>query len=292
MTKIVNNNRDSALKTAPRGKYQMETHAEKIERALAYPFDVPSHSYIFAGGRAFPLVALNAADIRSSTVLVENDVRPLAGVMPDQAGSQMRLSDLVPILASGSNASPRRLNEKFGTLSNAVIPVLRGTVDHLCPVYSAHITRYGSVSATLQWSQGAATKLSCLFLPPALLETMHRSEFVGRNYGYFKLMDGAFHAEAGMAVSSPHAYLSLWGCLQLEQAPVRLAALDSRGSPWAALSQRKVMIRVHGLTGADQSFDEFILSNIMDDALRLQRIRYLSTHHAGHIDRSHFDRID
>ncbi len=270
----------------------MDTHAEKIERALAYPFDVPSHSYLFAGGRALSLVTLNEADVWSSTVLVEGEVRFLADIMATRRGGKTALSDLVPILASGSNASPRRLKEKFGALDDAVIPVLYGTVNHLCPVYSAHITRYGSVSATLQWSDGASSNVCCLFLPPALLDTMHRSEFVGRNYGYFRLTNGVFRAEEGLTISSPHAYLSLWGCLLLEGAPVRLAALHSRGASWTALSQRHVMTRVHRLTGPEQSFDDFILSNIMDDALRLKRIKYLSSHHANDIDQTHFSRLD
>ena len=270
----------------------METHAEKINRALAYPFDVPSHSYLYVGGRALPLVALDEADLWSSTVRVPRGERTVAELQPDQGGGKARLSDLVPILASGSNASPRRLNEKFGVLDNAIIPVLYGRVDHLCPVYSAHITRYGSVSATLQWSEGASSKLCCLFLPPALLDTMHRSEFVGRNYGYFRLRNGAFQMEAGETVASPHAYLSLWGCLLLENRPVRLAALQSGKSPWQALSQTDVMARVRSLVVPEQSIDDFILSNIIDDALRLKRIRYLSTHHAGDIDQSQFDRID
>lgn len=268
----------------------MKSDVDKIDRALSYPFAAPSKSYVLMGEEVLDLVSIDTRNLGESVVRRRGTVRSLAEQFERQTGRAFEAFKTVPILASGSNASPVRLKEKFAKPTPVVIPVLLGTVHHLCPVYSAHVTRYGSISATLQWAESATARLFCLLLPASLLEVMHRSEFVGTNYGYFQLRDVVFKSELDGTWNDPFAYLSLWGGLSLNGIHARLTAYESRGVDWPSLTQRQVMAEVHALLETGQAFEEFVLSNIADDNLRKQRIRYLSQNHAMDIDQRHFHR--
>lgn len=268
----------------------MVSDQAKIDRALSYPFETPGASYVMVGRDVLELVEVSPDALAKSVVLHDGQVGSLGDVYQAMTGRKFVPEPTVPILASGSNASPVRLAEKFSGEKDVVIPVLLGKVNNLCSVYSAHITRYGSVSATLQWAEAATTNVYLLLLPERLLGKMHRSEFVDTNYSYHQLQGVEFTDGASVHIRSPFAYLSLWGSLNLDGTSLRLSAFASEGTAWPALSQGQVMAQVHGLLSPDQAFDAFILSNIVDHDLRKARITHLSRHHADDIDRDRFPR--
>jgi hypothetical protein len=115
--------------------------AEVLARAKAYPFARPESSVIVMGG----------------------EVRPLVKVDPDEFASR------TAVLAYGSNASPESLRWKFPD-HVAVLPLLRGTATGIDVVYSAHMTVYGSIPATLQASPGTRAEVFVALLTQAQLE--------------------------------------------------------------------------------------------------------------------------
>ena len=83
---------------------------------------------------------------------------------------------LLPVLAAGSNASPKQLGRKLAENSDFAIPLLHGHVHGWSSVYSGHVTRYGAVPATLFPDPHATTRLHCLLIPRRLLRMFSESE--------------------------------------------------------------------------------------------------------------------
>jgi hypothetical protein len=177
-------------------------------------------------------------------------------------------SDTVAIVASGSNASPARLAQKLAPhLDGRAVTGVPCVVAGWTPVYSAHFTFYGALPATLDREPGARAELICLHVPAALLPVLHRSEALGRNYGFYRLEDGAVR-DAGGDVREAHAYLSLHGVLELDGAPRRLAAFAVHGSARAATSERTVMEAARRLLAAELDLDAFVARLAGDGAFR------------------------
>ena len=89
---------------------------DRIRHAESYPFARPSCSYLFKDGGMYPLP-------------------------PNACAGRL------PIVASGSNASPERLLAKFGKIET--IPVTRAELRHFVVVFAGHFTAYGAIPATL-----------------------------------------------------------------------------------------------------------------------------------------------
>ncbi len=177
---------------------------------LTYPGKIPPWSYLLAGGR----------------------VRRVTGE------GDLDLGDRTAVLASGSNAAPARLAEKCGR--GAVIPVLRVEMPGIV-VYSAHITRYGSIAATWMPDDHASSWVSVPFFDDAQLARVDASE---GNYRRSEI--GTPPALRDRPLS---AYVSARGVLQLDHRPIRLSEVEST-SRLSAMSQRRVLDHVAVLTGA------------------------------------------
>src|SRR3546814_11083724 len=87
----------------------------------------------------------------------------------------------VPVIAHGSNRAPEQLHRKFGHLAGAAsaIPVTRTWPGDHDVVYSAHVPRYGSLSATLHRAPGTRVQVYVTWLthtqPPPMPETEIRA---------------------------------------------------------------------------------------------------------------------
>ncbi len=263
-----------------------------VRRALTYPFDLAEGSFVLCAGDIFPLVAADVEDPRNSRIVVSEKIHSLADEFTRRIGHPMAKAGWVPVLASGSNASPVRLLEKFGDVPGATVLVVKGAVTQLVSVYSAHITRYGSISATLQHVEGARAHVFCLLVPQTLLPLLHKSEALGMNYDFYRLEGAQFETQEGATIGDLHAYLSRWGSLQIDGQNVGLAAFRAAGVTGPVMAQGDVMARVHGLLSPGETLHRFILTNIKDDALRKQRIKRLSRDHAQPVAADFFRRID
>jgi len=96
-----------------------------LARALDYPYATPEGSYLYRDGAALEV--------------------PPAG--PDLAGRS-------PLLAYGANAAPEALARKLEPLGAVELPVLQFELAGFDVVYSAHVSPYGAVPATLVESPG------------------------------------------------------------------------------------------------------------------------------------------
>ena len=220
--------------------------AARLTRATSYPFEIPAGSFLFRDGRAGPLEA--------------DDLDRLT-------------RGRVPVIACGSNQSPAQLARKYDGVAGAVtIPVIRGWLADFDAVYSAHITTYGSVAATLQHRPGTTVALSVLWLTDEQLVRMHATEAPGENYAYTRLDRLQLRLDGGPVLATAWAYTSLHGCLVDAGEMAALAAMPARGRTLPAHHQPEMLRRVHGRLAPAMDFDAFVLDNIADAAARRHRI--------------------
>jgi len=190
-----------------------EQTAAILKRALAYPFATPERSYLYRDGRAVEL--------------------PAAG--PD-------LSGRTPLLSYGANAAPEALARKLASLPGVELPVLRAELKGFDVVYSAHVSPYGAVPATLAESAGTVAPVFILHPTPEQRALLTASEL---NYDLVE-------------VNGIEAYRSKHGHLSLEGSAVALAAVRSSGRTLPELDQPAVLDRVRAALEPDLSLEEFI----------------------------------
>lgn len=206
--------------------------ALRILHAENYPFARPACSYLFDGGVMRPL--------------------------PERA-----TDGRIPVIASGSNASPERLRAKFGL--DHRIAVTRATLRHFAVVFAGHFTAYGAVPATLCAHEGAVTDVWITWLTPEQLTMMHRSEGVigcreaVQRYDYVELAGIDLRPERLDAVAAAGAYLSR-RMFAPEGEPVRFAEIGTRRSRLAARSHRATLRHAASLLEPGRAFHDFMTS--------------------------------
>lgn len=192
---------------------ELEETAAILKRALAYPFTTPAHSYLYRDGRAEEL--------------------PADG--PD-------LSGRTPLLSFGANASPEALGRKLASLPGVELPVLRAELEGFDVVYSAHVSPYGAVPATLAESPGTVAPVFVIHPTPEQRALLTASEL---NYDRVEV--------AGM-----EAFRSKHGHLSLEGSAVALAAVRSSGRTLPELDQPAILERVRAALEPELTLEEFV----------------------------------
>lgn len=223
-----------------------------VKHAKSYPFHIPDGSY----------------------VVDQDGWRPIAPTGTHDTHGRHG------VIASGSNASPDHLAAKFnglGHLMSETIPVIRGVLHDFDTVYSAHISSYGSIPATLHPAPGAMADVFITWLTDAQLNRMHETESVGVNYDYAQLNAISLVTEAGAGFTQSHAYISKRGCLTKDGNPVPLAATRTEGRHWQAMNQAEVLDYARTVTAPDESCtDRFIRAHIDCATTRAKRTKHLS----------------
>lgn len=190
----------------------MEDRDQALERALAYPYAIPERSYALVGGRAEDLDHAAAVDRDERTAL----------------------------LAYGSNASPEVLARKLGP-SEEPIAVVRTVLRDFDVVYSAHLSPYGAVPATLLRSPGTEVPAFVVYLTAEQLARVSPTE---PNYELARFDRPSCTLERGEAPAELRVYLSRHGALRLDGREVALSAIDAHSRRLPAMSQREVLERV------------------------------------------------
>ncbi len=220
---------------------------DAVARALAYPFDPPAQGYVFDAGEA------RAFAPGRDLALIEGRK---------------------PILAVGSNASPRRLAEKFGAAAR--VAVTRAQVRDHVVAHSAKFAAYGSIPATLHPWPGATALVHVTWLDPVQLAIMDETETLGVAYDRAPIA-AAFSDVA--ADGGAETYVSRAGAFGVEGRPLVTASAahsePPKGAPLA--TQREAQQRAARLLGHDGSVEAFIAENVRDAALREARSATLST---------------
>ena len=225
----------------PSDRTQM-VNSRALALAKAYPFAIPEHSYLYIGG----------------------EVRPLDGPL-DPAAPE--LEGRVPILAVGSNAAPEHLKLKFGQLDGAqVIPVERARLFDFDSVYSAHVTSYGSIPATLAPSPGTELALGVTWLTRDQLSRMHETE--GANYRFGQLSGVRVEIGGARILDRISAYVSVHGCLAVAGARLGIAGIAARNRKFEEMSQLEVLSFARDRAAPGKPLDDFILRAIGDAGYR------------------------
>ncbi|MFA9270170.1 MAG: hypothetical protein ACEQSX_05355 [Baekduiaceae bacterium] len=174
-----------------------------------------------------------------------------------------------PVLAFGANASRAVLRAKLGEDGAATVS-LAARVHGVDTVYSAHVSPYGAIPATLHPSPGTVLTARLLLVDVGLLARLDATE---PNYTR-AAFDGEVHVE-GLGHVAAHAYGSRHGPLRLDGSPVALAAVPAEGRALPALGQREVHAAVRDLFEPGADLDAFVLAGARDQAVRSARTEHL-----------------
>lgn len=233
-----------------------------LERAKAYPYDIPESCYALAGGGVLPLRGVDLTSVLDCKVVDDGRVRSLRAWADRRGVETEGLAAPELLLAYGSNASAACLSRKLADcLDDALIPVAKATLADFEVVYSAHLSSYGAVPATLQRSPGARTAVCVLVTMPAQCRLLRRTE---PNYHFAQLEDVEVKLELGATLSSVSAVISRHGALTLEGAEVGVAAVDTFHRRFPARTQLQVLRAVRDRLAPGVSVDDFILENVHD----------------------------
>jgi hypothetical protein len=217
-----------------------------LGRALGYPWDRPSQSYVLRDGDVSLLDEL-APDARRATV-------------DDLA------RDRHPILAIGSNGAPKVLAAKFAHFDDAAdrtVMVLAGALHDVDVGPAASPTIYGVLPATLFASPGTAVRAALLWVTPAQVTQLTWSEM---SYRLVRLDRARFVMdEADVEVDDLFAYVSRFGVFAPEGAPLALGAIPAQDRAAAAWTQEELLDDVAGRAlGAGSRAEDLIRASFED----------------------------
>ena len=180
---------------------------DPITEPLTYPGRIPVGSGILIDGSFHRLWAANGTEPErwpsSSTTL--------AGLIEQHGSTPM--SDRVPVVAVGSNASPGQLLRKFhGKTVRPVIPMTLAEVSHLVAGVSAHVSRPGYIPAVPVKDPGAISRVFVLWLDDSQLGILDETE---PNYWRRSLPPASFPVvlSSGVSAQGCHIYVGKHGCL-------------------------------------------------------------------------------
>lgn len=248
---------------------------ELLALAKEYPYVSAEGSYVFVRGQPYDLIDWSDDPLR------DGYVRNLAGetVLITHHLEALGIHDVVPlggrtpVLAYGSNAAPAQLARKFDSVGTAAIPVLQADIAGVDSIYSAHITRYGAVPATLARSPSTTLHTFITWLSEDELSIMHESELgrpglVPGNYVYGELACAAVTSKGFSDCHLLRAYISRFGALGLGGHPTALAALDATGRVFTSSTKIDVLKCVRDSLSPKHELDEFILDAVRKDVVR------------------------
>ncbi len=220
----------------------MNERSDVVGRAMGYPYEAPWR----------PFAQLGRETLELDEIEIERDER-------------------VPMLAYGSNAAPEVLARKLA-LSDQPVLVLPAWLDGFDVVYSAHISPYGAIPATLQRSPGTEVRVHLVYMTEAQVGLVSATE---PNYESATIAGASCRPDDDDPVFDPAAYLSRHGCLLVEGAEVALAAVEARGRSLAQLTEAEAIEHVRLTTAPDTDTESFVLANVTDPALSQTRTAQL-----------------
>jgi hypothetical protein len=208
--------------------------SDVLDRAMGYPYSVPSRPFVQLGHGTL-----------------------------DPAEVDVDWRDRLPLLAYGSNAAPQALAHKLA-LSDDPVLVAPAWLRDFDVVYSAHISPYGAVPATLQRSPGTVARVHVAYMTREQLVLVSATE---PNYEPTVLEAADCRLDDGAEEARLSAYISRHGCLLIEGAEVALAAVQATGREFAELSEPQVLEHVRALACPAESLEGFVLGNVTDPKL-------------------------
>ncbi len=203
---------------------------EILARAAAYPYEAPLRSFVQRDGEA----------------------HELAAELPDLAGRRS-------LLCYGANAAPAMLARKLAPLPHEPLPLLRAELVGFDVVYSAHVSPYGAVPATLQVSPGTRVPVFVAYATAVQEQLLSETE---PNYELRRLHDPELVADRVGALDGVDAYISRHGCLALEGGAVALAAVEAEDRRLPALDEAEVLERVRQILAPELDLETFVATGL------------------------------
>jgi hypothetical protein len=208
--------------------------SDVVERAAGYPYEAPWE----------PFIQLRHETLATDEIEIDRDER-------------------TAMLAYGSNAAPEVLARKLA-LSDQPVLVVPAWLDDFDVVYSAHISPYGAVPATLQRSPGTRVRVHLVYMTEAQVGLVSATE---PNYESALVEGAVCHLDDGETIVGPAAYLSRHGCLLEDGSEVALAAVEATGRAFPQLAERDLLERLRARFCPDDTLETFVLANVTDPAL-------------------------
>lgn len=193
-----------------------------LERALGYPWERPTGSYLLRGDR----------------------VELLSDVAPGERESTVEAftTDRHPILSFGGNGAPEWLTTKFAHFweeENKEVLVLAGELHDVDVGAAASVSPLGYMPGTLFASPGTAVRAAMVWCTTAQLTQLTWSEVP---YQLGRLEDAGFVMdEADVEVEQVFAYVSRFGAFCVDEEPIALAAVPARNRTATELTQEELL---------------------------------------------------
>ena len=220
----------------------MNERNDVVERALGYPYAAPPG----------PFIQLGHQTLDPDEIEIDREAR-------------------TPVLAYGSNAAPRVLSRKLA-LSDQPVLVVPARLCEFDVVYSAHISPYGAIPATLQRSPGTEVRVHVIYMTSAQIGVISATE---PNYESQLLEEVECRLDDGEELSEVSAYISRHGCLLADDSELALAAVGASGRTLAAITEPDAMELVRSMLCPDIDLESFVLANVTDPALSQTRTAQL-----------------
>jgi hypothetical protein len=209
------------------------------KQPLDYPGSRPDYSFVYYRGEVYQVEARGPA---LSDLRVTDSVSDMALDEFLASCGDAPLADRTAVLAVGSNGCPGRLEEKYGVMPDAAIPVLLGSMTEAAVVYSRRLASYGALPATYLLRPGASSGVFVTLLTEGQLKVMDDSESLGESYQRIETQ-GVFTAPGGLRIERPFAYLDR-RVLAYRGTPVLLKAFAAEDLDWPAMDEREVLALV------------------------------------------------
>ncbi|MBJ7329948.1 MAG: hypothetical protein JHC95_08635 [Solirubrobacteraceae bacterium] len=175
------------------------------------------------------------------------------------------------VVAFGANVTRDALRAKLGADADG-IRILDATLHGVDAVYSAHVSPYGAIPATLHPSAGTRLDARLLVLDAGVLARLDETE---PNYERVVVEPPAHVEPWGARTDRVEMYRSRHGPLLLGGAPRALEEIPAGGRVFTALSQHAVQTAARDLLEPEAELDAFVLAGALDVALRAERTAVL-----------------
>lgn len=214
----------------------MSERDDVVRRALGYPYRAARRPFVLAGE-----------------------------LMLDPAELAIDTSERATLLAYGSNMSTGTLVRKLAENPDPVL-VEPTWLEGFDAVYSAHLSPYGAVPATLQSSPGTSVRAAFVHLTDEQVECVSASE---PNYELTRAWGCRF--DQGFGIGEMQTYLSHHGCLVVDGSEVAVAGAEAKGRRFTAMSEPEVLEWVRDFLCPELSLEDFITSTAADAELAAAR---------------------
>jgi hypothetical protein len=239
--------------------------AAAFELACAYPWVRPAGSYLLGAD----------GDVELLSSLEEPERERLIERFAAPGGERL------PLLAIGSNAAPETLQRKFAHFpepADRTVLAVHGRLHEFDVGYAAQPALYGALPATIFPSPGTAVAAMLLWVTPTQFTQLTWSELsyrLGRLRTRFEVDD------AGERFDEVLVFVSRWGALCVDDAPVALAAVPAQRRTATALTQREVLDLAATMTLGPGTSAEELVRAVFEDLAGLGPAFAATLHRAG-----------